>query len=170
MIEMSSSRRITKVSRVFPWAYKYTSRVDRVWPLRGNARGRFAHERANYCNEEIRLEIRTHICHIRAQHGAGTGITRPDSRLPHADYAGARWRRIPGGRAILHARLERAVAGGEQAYAVGGGADPDEPGSDAIRIYRLGVLGWPAAESGDGDGEPGDHRVPGGFRHELRTR
>src|ERR1017187_5629030 len=33
MIEMASNRRITKVSRVFPWAYKYTSRVDRVWPL-----------------------------------------------------------------------------------------------------------------------------------------
>ena len=39
MIEMASNRRITKVSRVFPWAYKYTSRVDRVWPLRGNDRG-----------------------------------------------------------------------------------------------------------------------------------
>src|ERR1035441_4372915 len=33
MIEMASNRRITKVSRVFPWAYRYTSRVDRVWPL-----------------------------------------------------------------------------------------------------------------------------------------
>jgi uncharacterized protein (TIGR03437 family) len=39
MIEMASNRRITKVSRVFPWAYKYTSRVDRTQPLRGNERG-----------------------------------------------------------------------------------------------------------------------------------
>jgi hypothetical protein len=38
MIEMASNRRITKVSRVFLWAYKYTSRVGRVPPLRGNGR------------------------------------------------------------------------------------------------------------------------------------
>src|SRR5579862_1483231 len=29
MIEMASSRPITKVSRVFPWVYTYTSRVNR---------------------------------------------------------------------------------------------------------------------------------------------
>ena len=39
MIEMASNRRITKVSRVFPWAYQYTSRVDRVWPLWWKRRG-----------------------------------------------------------------------------------------------------------------------------------
>src|ERR1035438_4793537 len=39
MIEMASNRRITKVSRVFPWAYKYTSRVDRVWPLSWKRQG-----------------------------------------------------------------------------------------------------------------------------------
>ena len=54
------------------------------------AAGRFAHGRANYCNEETRLEICTGIRHLRAEHGAGAGIPRPGSRLPHADYAGAR--------------------------------------------------------------------------------
>src|ERR1035438_5471806 len=39
MIEMASNRRITKVSRVFPWAYKYTSRVDRLWPLSWKRQG-----------------------------------------------------------------------------------------------------------------------------------
>src|ERR1035441_3499540 len=133
MIEMASNRRITKVSRVFPWAYKYTSRVGRVWPLRGNDGGRFAHERAKYCNEEIRLEIRTHICHIRAQYGAGAGIPRPKSRIPHAYHAGARRCRIPGGRAILLACLERAVAGGDQAYAMGAEPGPVDRVPDTDR-------------------------------------
>jgi CO dehydrogenase/acetyl-CoA synthase beta subunit len=66
MIEMASNRRITKVSRVFPWAYKYTSRGSSLAALVETTGRRVAHERANYCNEEIRFEIRTHIYYFSA--------------------------------------------------------------------------------------------------------
>src|SRR5664279_1026462 len=103
MIEMASSHRITKVSRVFPWAYTYTSRVGRVWPRSlKRSRDRPAHGRANYRNEAVLLEIRTDLRHLRAEHGAGDAIPGPGPGLDYADYPGARWRRVQRRRAELH--------------------------------------------------------------------